>query len=52
MKKRKAEEIEKFNQFLMSKKSSEVSDGITKIMADALMNVGKNKTDGNGKEQE
>ena len=48
----KAEEIEKFNQYLMSKKSSGVSDGITKIMADALMNVGKNKPNGNGKEQE
>ena len=48
----KAEEIDKFNQFLMSKKCGEVSDGISKIMADALMNVGKNKTDGNGREQE
>lgn len=50
----KAEEIEKFNQFLLAKKSSEiVSGGITKIMADALMNAGKtDKTDGNGREQE
>ena len=42
----KAEEIEKFNQFLMAKKCGEVSDGISKIMAEALMNVGKNNTDG------
>ena len=43
----KAEEIDKFNQFLMAQKSKEiVSDGISKIMTDALMNAGKNKTDG------
>lgn len=42
----KAEEIEKFNRFLMTQKSQEiVSDGISKIMADALMNAGKNGTD-------
>lgn len=48
----KAEELEMFNKFLMGKKCGEVSDGISKIMADALMNVGGNKPNGNGKEQE
>ena len=45
----KAEGIEKFNQFLMGKKSNEVTDGICKMMADALLELGKDKTEENGK---
>lgn len=47
----KAEEIEKFNQFLMAKKAAEFTNGgIAKIMADALMNAGKTDNT-NGKER-
>ena len=50
----KAEEIEKFNQFLMAKGLEKTKNEVVDMMAKTLMNSvhGTNKTDGNGREQE